>query len=156
MKSIDELKDKEGRLEETAIKQIIPYERPFLMIDTVEELTKKKVVATKKVTGDEDYLKGHFVGFPIMPGALIVEGLGQAGTLLVRYNLKDHEEKEILAYEFKKAKFQKPTLPGDTLRYELELKNTRKKDGEIRLATIRAKAWNAQDLEGLAFGTLLS
>ncbi len=56
-----------------------------------------------------------------MPGALIIEGLGQAGTLLVRYNLENHHEKEVLAYKIKEAKFNAPTFPGDQLVYEITL-----------------------------------
>ena len=56
-----------------------------------------------------------------MPGALIVEGLGQAATLLVRYNIENHEQKDILAYKIRSAKFFRPTFPGQTLRFEAKL-----------------------------------
>jgi beta-hydroxyacyl-ACP dehydratase FabZ len=121
MKTIDELKNEKGELDSNAIKQIIPYERPFLMIDRVISLEKNKIVAIKNTTVNEEFFKGHFAGFPIMPGALIVEGLGQAATLLVRYNLENHWEKDVLAYKIKEAKFAAPTFPGDTLRYEIAL-----------------------------------
>lgn len=121
MKSIDQFKDSNGEISREDIKKIIPYEDPFLMIDRVLSLDKKNIVAIKNVRAEEDYLKGHFKDFPIMPGALIVEGLGQAATLLVRYNLKDHEQKDILAYKIRSAKFFRPTFPGHTLRFEAKL-----------------------------------
>ena len=121
MKSIDQFKDSNGEISREDIKKIIPYEDPFLMIDRVLSLDKKNIVAIKNVRVEEDYLKGHFKGFPIMPGALIVEGLGQAATLLVRYNLKNHEQKDILAYKIRSAKFFRPTFPGHTLRFEAKL-----------------------------------
>ena len=67
-----------------------------------------------------------------MPGVLIVEGMGQAGTLLVRYNIPDHQEKEILAYKFKKAKFMYPTLPGDELTFEIRLKRMNKNGAVLK------------------------
>ncbi len=134
---IDALKDDNGQLNEQAIKKIIPYEHPFLFLEKVTQLEKKKIIATKTVTGDEDYIKGHFVGFPIMPGALIVEGMGQAGTLLLRYHLENHQKKEILAYKFQKAKFMYPTLPGDELRFEVTMKGKNDKG-----AVMKAKAFN--------------
>lgn len=121
MKTIDELKNEKGEIDSNAIKQIIPYERPFLMIDRVLSLDKSKVIAIKNTSANEEFFKGHFAGFPIMPGALIIEGMGQAGTLLVRYNLDNHWEKEVLAYKIKEAKFSAPTFPGDQLKYEITL-----------------------------------
>ena len=121
MESIDQLKDKNGKLDAESIKKIIPYEEPFLFIDRVLKLDKRTIVATKEVKASEDYFKGHFRSFPIMPGALIVEGLGQAATLLIRYNIPNHEEKDVLAYKIRSAKFFRPTFPGHTLRFEAKL-----------------------------------
>jgi len=121
MKTIDELKNDKGEIDSNAIKQIIPYERPFLMIDRIVSLDKSKVVAIKNTSANEAFFKGHFAGFPIMPGALIIEGMGQAATLLLRYNLDNHWEKEVLAYKIKEAKFSAPTFPGDQLKYEVTM-----------------------------------
>ena len=121
MQEIDSFKDKNGSISRENIKKIIPYEDPFLMIDYVSSLSKKEIVATKEVRADEPYLKGHFKDFPIMPGALIVEGLGQAATLLIRYNLPNHEEKDVLAYKIGGAKFFRPTFPGHTLTFKAKL-----------------------------------
>lgn len=132
MTSIDSLKNEKGEIEEENIKKIIPYERPFLFVDKVLHLDKKKIIAVRKVRKNEEYLKGHFAGFPIMPGALIAEGIGQAGTILIRYNLKEHEKKDVLAYNIKKALFKYPTFPGQEMRYEVELKRLNKKGGVVK------------------------
>jgi len=121
MNSIDQFKESNGEIGRDNIKKIIPYEDPFLMIDRVLALDKKRIVAIKDVKADESYFKGHFKDFPIMPGALIVEGLGQAATMLVRYNIENHEQKDILAYKIRSAKFFRPTFPGHTLRFEAKL-----------------------------------
>jgi len=119
--SIDKFKDNNGEIDVNGVKQIIPYDEPFLFIDRVLKLDKKNIVAIKEVKAEESYFKGHFKGFPIMPGALIVEGLGQTATMLVRYNISNHEEKDILAYKIRSAKFFRPTFPGHTLRFEARL-----------------------------------
>ncbi len=121
MKLIDKFKNSKGEIDAKGIKKIIPYDRSFLMIDRVLRLDKKSIVAIKNVKKEEYYFKGHFKGFPIMPGALIVEGLGQAATMLVRYNIKNHEQKDVLAYKIRSAKFFRPTFPGHTLRFEAKL-----------------------------------
>lgn len=120
MSSIDMFKNEHGEIERDNIKKIIPYEDPFLMIDKVIRINNKEIVAEKTVRPEEEYLKGHFKDFPIMPGALIVEGLGQAATMLVRYNTPDHEKKDILAYKISNAKFFRPTFPGHTIRFEIK------------------------------------
>ena len=121
MKQINELKTEEGYISRENIKKIIPYDEPFLFIDSVVSLSKDKIVAIKELSGKEDFFKGHFVGFPIMPGALTVEGLGQAGTLLVRNNLPNHEEKDVLAYKLKEVKFMAPIFPNDKIQFEVTL-----------------------------------
>lgn len=119
MNSIDKFKDNNGEIGVSGIKQIMPYDEPFLFIDRVLKLNKKNIIAIKEVK--ESCFKGHFKDFPIMPGALIVEGLGQAATMLIRYNIPNHEEKDILAYKIRSAKFFRPTFSGQTLRYEAKL-----------------------------------
>ena len=137
MKKIDDLKDEKGQLDMNSIKQIIPYEYPFLMIDKVLSLDKNKIVAIKNVSADEWFIKGHFSGFPIMPGALIVEGMGQAATLLVRYNLEDHHLKDVLAYRIKEAKFSAPAFPGDQLKYEVALMGQDERGALLQVKAIK-------------------
>ena len=121
MNQINELKNQKGEIDTENIKKIIPYDKPFLFIDKVISLSNNRIVAVKELTGKEYFFKGHFVGFPIMPGALTVEGMGQAATLLVRSNIPNHKEKDILAYKLKEVKFMAPILPGDQVRFELDL-----------------------------------
>ena len=121
MTHFSEFKDSNGHISTENIKKIIPYNEHFLFLDKVITLTPNKIVAVKKVHGTEDFLKGHFVGFPIMPGALTVEGMGQAATLLARSNMSNHQEKDVLAYKLKEVSFLAPILPGHEVRFELEL-----------------------------------
>ncbi len=128
---IDGLKDENGQLDHNSIKQIIPYDYPFLMIDRVILLQKDKIMAIKNVTINEHFFKGHFAGFPIMPGAMMIEGMGQAATLLARYNLENHHEKECLAFKIKDAKFIKPVFPGDQMRFEVALQGMNEKGAAV-------------------------
>ena len=121
MIQINELKNNKGEIEIEGVKQIIPYDEPFLFIDKVLSLTNSKIVAIKELSGKEDFFKGHFVDFSIMPGALTVEGIGQTATLLVRSNITNHQEKDILAYKLKEVKFIAPILPPQQVRFEVEL-----------------------------------
>jgi 3-hydroxymyristoyl/3-hydroxydecanoyl-(acyl carrier protein) dehydratase len=121
MAQFSELMNSSGELDKESIKNVIPYDDPFLFLDKVTHLDKTKITAIRNMTGKEDFFKGHFVDFPIMPGALTVEAMGQAGTLLVRSNIPNHKEKDVLAYKLKNVEFMAPILPGSKLRFEVEV-----------------------------------
>ena len=132
MDTIDGFRNEKEEIEREDIKKIIPYEDPFLMIDKITHLDKKSLIAIKDVKSDEFWTKGHFVNLPIMPGALIIEGLCQAGTLLVRYNIPNHLEKDILVYKIKKAQFMYPVFPGNRIRFEIKLSKMKEKGALLK------------------------
>ncbi len=121
MNQINELKNEKGEIDTDGIKKIIPYNEHFLFIDRVLTLASNKIVAVKELSGKEDFFKGHFAGFPIMPGALTIEGMGQAATLLARSNIPNHQEKDVLAYRIKDAKFIAPVFPPAKIKFEIDL-----------------------------------
>ena len=141
MNQINELKNTKGEIDTEDIKKIIPYDEPFLFIDRVLSLSNNRIVAVKELTGKEDFFRGHFVDFPIMPGALTVEGMGQAATLLARNNIPNHKEKDVLAYKLKEVRFMAPILPGDQVRFEIDLIAQ-----DERGAILQAKAFVKENL----------
>ncbi len=118
---IDGLRDSEGNLDRQALLKILPYGEDFLFVDRVIELTDREVEASYRIPSEAPFLQAHFVGLPLMPGVLMGEGLAQAGTVIVRYNLEAPEEHDILAYQIESARFSAPALPGDTLRYRVRM-----------------------------------
>jgi 3-hydroxyacyl-[acyl-carrier-protein] dehydratase len=104
------------------IQQILPHRYPFLLIDRVLEITpRQRIVAIKNVSVNEPFFQGHFPGFPIMPGVLIVEALAQAGGALLLTEMPDRDSKLMLFAGIEKAKFRRPVFPGDQLRFEVEV-----------------------------------
>ncbi len=103
--------------------KILPHRYPFLLIDRVIEIERKKrIVAIKNVTVNEPHFNGHFPGLPIMPGVLIVEAIAQAGGALLLTEVEDRATKLIMFTGIERAKFRRPVVPGDQLRIEVELK----------------------------------
>jgi 3-hydroxyacyl-[acyl-carrier-protein] dehydratase len=106
----------------TEIQAILPHRYPFLLIDRVIEIERKRrIVALKNVTINEPFFSGHFPGFPIMPGVLIVEAMAQAGGALLLTEIPDREQKLMVFTGIEKAKFRRPVVPGDQLRIEVEV-----------------------------------
>src|ERR1051326_5778605 len=111
-----------GPLDINQIQAILPHRYPLLLIDRVLEIErKKKIVAIKNVTINEPFFAGHFPGFPIMPGVLIVEAMAQAGGALLLTEVEDRSGKLIVFTGIEKAKFRRPVVPGDQLRLEVEM-----------------------------------
>jgi 3-hydroxyacyl-[acyl-carrier-protein] dehydratase len=104
------------------IQRILPHRYPFLLIDRVLDLIpKKRIVALKNVTINEPFLAGHFPGFPIMPGVLMVEAIAQAGGALLLTEIPDRDSKLIMFTGIERARFRRPVVPGDQLRIEVDV-----------------------------------
>jgi len=109
-------------LDITEIQAILPHRYPFLLIDRVIEIERKKrIVAIKNVTANEPHFAGHFPGYPIMPGVLIVEAIAQAGGALLLTEIPDREQKLMVFTGIERAKFRRPVTPGDQLRVEVDV-----------------------------------
>src|SRR5215471_10766837 len=114
------------------IMRIIPHRFPFLLLDRVVELERRKrVVAIKNVTINEPFFQGHFPQYPIMPGVLVVEAMAQAGALLLLLEIEDRENKIMVFTGIERAKFRKPVTPGDQLRIEVDVLAFRRTAGKI-------------------------
>lgn len=122
---IDRLRDPDGRLDRQALLQILPYGGAFLFVDRVNRLETTEVEAIYQIPDSAPFLEAHFVGLPLMPGVLVGEGLAQAGTVLVRYNLEGHADKDLLAFQIESARFVAPVVPGDQLEYRVKLTKLR-------------------------------
>jgi 3-hydroxyacyl-[acyl-carrier-protein] dehydratase len=114
--------EKLGPLDINQIQAILPHRYPFLLIDRVLEIErKKKIVAIKNVSINEPFFAGHFPGFPIMPGVLIVEAMAQAAGTMLLTEVEDRANKLMVFTGIEKARFRRPVMPGDQLRLEVTM-----------------------------------
>ncbi len=108
-------------LENHEILEILPHRYPFILVDRIIEIEEgKRAVGIKNVSANEPFFQGHFPGFPIMPGVLIMEALAQVGAVLL---LRKEEFKGRIALYagLDEVRFKRQVFPGDQLRLEVEL-----------------------------------
>lgn len=92
----------------------------WIWIDRFVEFESGKTAqAVKNVSLAEEYLHDHFPGYPVMPAALIIEGMAQTAGLLV-CEASNFKEKVILA-KINKAVFEDLALPGDRLLFSAKI-----------------------------------
>ena len=101
----------------------LPHRHPFLFVDRVLECEPGKwIKAVKNVSINEGFFQGHFPGYPVMPGVLIIEALAQVSAILAyitRGDMHRGNEHELLFFAgIDKARFKRPVFPGDQLLLE--------------------------------------
>ncbi len=104
------------------IMQMIPHRYPILLIDRVLELVKgESAVCLKNVTINEPHFAGHFPGFPVMPGVLIIEAMAQTAALVVVDFLGEEAQGKVVYFmSIDNARFRKPVTPGDSVHISVE------------------------------------
>ncbi|RJQ13704.1 MAG: 3-hydroxyacyl-[acyl-carrier-protein] dehydratase FabZ [Nitrospiraceae bacterium] len=100
------------------IQKILPHRFPFLLVDRILDIQpKEKAVGLKNVTINEPFFQGHFPNYPIMPGVLVIEAMAQVAGILAFHS--GAKGKAVYFMSIEKAKFRRPVVPGDQIRFEV-------------------------------------
>lgn len=109
-------------MEQAEIQGLLPHRYPFLLVDRVLEWQPdRRIVGIKNVTVNEPFFQGHFPGRPVMPGVLILEAMAQVGGLLSFKSLGEAKKPVVYLTGIDGAKFRKPVVPGDRIRFEIDV-----------------------------------
>ena len=103
------------------IEALLPHRYPFLLVDRILECTPGQgAKGMKCVTANEPFFQGHFPGYKVMPGVLIIEALAQVGAVAI-LSVPENKGKLALFGGIKNARFKRQVRPGDVLELECEL-----------------------------------
>ncbi|PCJ99741.1 MAG: 3-hydroxyacyl-[acyl-carrier-protein] dehydratase FabZ [Zetaproteobacteria bacterium] len=114
--------DKTPHMDISGIMEMIPHRYPLLLIDRILELKRgESATSLKNVTMNEPHFTGHFPGFPVMPGVLIIEAMAQTAALVVvDFMGKEAEGKVVYFMTIDNARFRRPVTPGDSMHVHVE------------------------------------
>jgi 3-hydroxyacyl-[acyl-carrier-protein] dehydratase len=100
---------------------LLPHQPPFRFVDAVDECVPgERCTARYRVTGEEDFLAGHFPDNPVFPGVIQLEALAQTGAVAVLADARFAGRLPLFG-GIEKARFRRIVRPGDTLVMEIEL-----------------------------------
>jgi 3-hydroxyacyl-[acyl-carrier-protein] dehydratase len=129
----------ERSLDINAIMQYLPHRYPFLLVDRVTSLVDgKSIRGIKNVTMNEPFFQGHFPGYPVMPGVLVIEALAQLASILA-WQMLDRRPGDgslIFFAGIDNARFRRQVFPGDQLLLESEVQRMVRGVGKF---AVRAK-----------------
>ena len=99
------------------IQNYLPHRYPFLLIDKVIDIKKNEsIIAQKNVSNNEPFFQGHFPGYPVFPGVLLLEAMAQATAILdIESNDRDMSKQLYYFVGIDKARFKKQVFPGDII-----------------------------------------
>ncbi len=94
----------------------------FVLIDKIVSIeADNQITAVKNLSLAEEYLADHFPIFPVLPGVLLLEGLIESGSWLVRKK-QDFANSMVLLKEAKNVRYKSFAAPGMQIRYSVTAK----------------------------------
>lgn len=119
----------------THIEALIPHRPPFLFIESACLVSPLEVSAVARWHAGHPILAGHFPGFPLVPGVLMVEAAAQAAGVLVAASRPVDERLGMLT-GIRRASFHAPVFADDACLFTVCISQVL---GDMMTATAQAR-----------------
>ena len=104
----------------------------FVLLDRIISIdVPKRIVATKSLSLAEEYLADHFPTFPVLPGVLLLQGIIETASWLVR-ETQDFANSMVLLETARNVKYKSFLAPGSQIEYSVVAKSIEDKVSSFR------------------------
>jgi 3-hydroxyacyl-[acyl-carrier-protein] dehydratase len=98
------------------IRSLLPHREPFLFVVRIEKAEKEEIVGYRRFTDKDFFFAGHFPGYPVVPGVILVETLAQCGGAGIKIMGVADKDSLFFLGSVDKVKFRRQVKPGDEVR----------------------------------------
>src|SRR5687767_5705378 len=96
----------------TDLVSLLPHRPPMLLLEEARKTGERELVAYQTIPMDNAFLAGHFPGFPLWPGALLLEAMAQATAVYLLESRQGLQEDEVPVLGAVDCRFLLPVFPG--------------------------------------------
>ena len=99
---------------------LLPYRKPFLFVDEITQVDENQIEGHYSFSKEEFFYIGHFPGFPLTPGVILIECMAQIGLVALGIYLLDQQgihisfsAEKLPLFTSSNIQFYKKVLPGE-------------------------------------------